>query len=127
VREAEPRPAPDSRRGFWSLFVTQFQGAFSDNVLKNLAIFIVPICALLQHRPDKSKKGEQLVVLHKLEDELLKSCLENLAQSDLPNLWKPRADRFVRVEDFPYLGTGKLDLRRIREMAEQASSHEVRE
>ena len=25
--------------GFWSLFVTQFQGAFSDNVLKNLVIF----------------------------------------------------------------------------------------
>ena len=27
-------------RGFWALFVTQFQVAFSDNVLKNLAIFI---------------------------------------------------------------------------------------
>lgn len=29
-----------SLRGFWSLFITQFQGAFSDNVLKNLVIFI---------------------------------------------------------------------------------------
>jgi hypothetical protein len=37
-------------------------------------------------------------------------------------LWKPRADRFVRVGAFPYLGTGKLDLRRIREMAERASA-----
>src|SRR6185369_9316604 len=27
-------------RGFWSLFVVQFQGAFSDNVLKNLVIFL---------------------------------------------------------------------------------------
>jgi len=71
------------------------------------------------------KKGEQLVVLHKLSDEPLKSCLETLAQSDLPNLWKPRADHFIRIEEFPYLGTGKLDLRRIREMAERASSHEV--
>ena len=70
------------------------------------------------------KKGEQLIVLHKLDEEPLQSCLEKLAQSDLPNLWKPRADRFVRVETFPYLGTGKLDLRRIREMAERASAHE---
>ena len=28
-------------RGFWSLWITQFQGAFSDNVFKNLVIFLV--------------------------------------------------------------------------------------
>jgi acyl-[acyl-carrier-protein]-phospholipid O-acyltransferase / long-chain-fatty-acid--[acyl-carrier-protein] ligase len=67
------------------------------------------------------KKGEQLIVLHRLDEEPLQNCLEKLAKSDLPNLWKPRADRFIRVKEFPYLGTGKLDLRRIREMAEQAS------
>ncbi len=64
------------------------------------------------------KKGEQLVVLHKLDDEPLHICIEKFAKSDLPNLWKPRADHFVRVEAFPYLGTGKLDLRRVREIAE---------
>src|SRR4051812_9495570 len=32
---------PASLRGFWCLFVTQFQGAFSDNVLKNLVIFML--------------------------------------------------------------------------------------
>jgi acyl-[acyl-carrier-protein]-phospholipid O-acyltransferase / long-chain-fatty-acid--[acyl-carrier-protein] ligase len=63
------------------------------------------------------KKGERLVVLHKLSDESLQRCLEKLAQSDLPNLWKPRAANFHRVETFPFLGTGKLDLRRIQEMA----------
>lgn len=31
---------PGSSRGFWFLFLTQFQGAFSDNVLKNLVIFM---------------------------------------------------------------------------------------
>jgi acyl-[acyl-carrier-protein]-phospholipid O-acyltransferase/long-chain-fatty-acid--[acyl-carrier-protein] ligase len=66
------------------------------------------------------KKGEQLVVLHKLGDESLHSCIENLAQSGLPNLWKPRADHFLRVESFPCLGTGKLDLRRVREIADRA-------
>ncbi|HUV12105.1 MAG TPA: MFS transporter, partial [Acidobacteriota bacterium] len=30
-----------SLRGFWSLFVTQFQGAFSDNAFKTLVIFLV--------------------------------------------------------------------------------------
>jgi acyl-[acyl-carrier-protein]-phospholipid O-acyltransferase/long-chain-fatty-acid--[acyl-carrier-protein] ligase len=29
------------RRGFWSLIATQFQGAFSDNALKNLVLFLV--------------------------------------------------------------------------------------
>ena len=70
------------------------------------------------------KKGERLVVLHKLGDEPLQRCLEKLSQSDLPNLWKPRAANFHRVETFPFLGTGKLDLRRIQEMAGWAFTHE---
>jgi len=71
--------------------------------------------------PDE-KKGERLVVLHKLPDEKLAACLEKLAQSDLPNLWKPRADQFFRVEQFPLLGTGKLDLRGVKEMVVRLSS-----
>jgi acyl-[acyl-carrier-protein]-phospholipid O-acyltransferase/long-chain-fatty-acid--[acyl-carrier-protein] ligase len=66
--------------------------------------------------PDE-KKGERLVVLHKLADDKLPPRLEKLAQCDLPNLWKPRADQFFRVENFPLLGTGKLDLRRVKEIA----------
>ncbi|HVM46554.1 MAG TPA: MFS transporter [Candidatus Acidoferrum sp.] len=66
--------------------------------------------------PD-DKKGERLVVLHKLAPEQLKPCLEKLAQCDLPNLWKPRPDQFVHVDALPYLGTGKLDLRKAREIA----------
>jgi acyl-[acyl-carrier-protein]-phospholipid O-acyltransferase/long-chain-fatty-acid--[acyl-carrier-protein] ligase len=30
-----------SHRGFWNLIATQFQGAFSDNALKNLVIFLI--------------------------------------------------------------------------------------
>jgi acyl-[acyl-carrier-protein]-phospholipid O-acyltransferase/long-chain-fatty-acid--[acyl-carrier-protein] ligase len=71
--------------------------------------------------PDE-KKGERLVVLHRLSDGQLAPCLEKLAQSDLPNLWKPRADQFFRVDAFPLLGTGKLDLRRVRESAAQLGS-----
>jgi acyl-[acyl-carrier-protein]-phospholipid O-acyltransferase/long-chain-fatty-acid--[acyl-carrier-protein] ligase len=66
--------------------------------------------------PD-GKKGERLVVLHNLKSEELKSVLENLQQAGLPNLWTPRPNQFFAVEEFPHLGTGKLDLRRIRELA----------
>src|SRR5262245_27200410 len=71
--------------------------------------------------PDE-KKSERLVVLHRLADGNLQACLANFAQCDLPNLWKPRADQFFKVESFPQLGTGKLDLRGIREQAIKLSS-----
>src|SRR5262249_35731424 len=49
------------------------------------------------------KKGERLVVLHKLAAEKLQPVLDKLGASDLPNLWKPKADAFVRVDSFPML------------------------
>jgi acyl-[acyl-carrier-protein]-phospholipid O-acyltransferase/long-chain-fatty-acid--[acyl-carrier-protein] ligase len=66
--------------------------------------------------PD-DKKGEKLMVIHTLEVEALEIVLERLAGTDLPNLWKPKRDQFVRVDGIPVLGTGKMDLRRIRELA----------
>ncbi len=71
--------------------------------------------------PDE-KKGERLVVLHKLAKNDLQTCLEKFAACDLPNLWKPKADAFYRVEQFPLLGTGKLDLRGVKELAQKFSS-----
>ncbi len=68
------------------------------------------------------KKGERLVVLHKLAADKLQGCLEKLATSELPNLWKPKADYFVRLDAFPMLGTGKLDLRKVKETAQKAST-----
>jgi acyl-[acyl-carrier-protein]-phospholipid O-acyltransferase / long-chain-fatty-acid--[acyl-carrier-protein] ligase len=66
--------------------------------------------------PDE-KKGERLIVLHTLVAEKLDETLEQFAKSNLPALWRPRADQFVYVEKLPYLGTGKLDLRKAREVA----------
>jgi acyl-[acyl-carrier-protein]-phospholipid O-acyltransferase/long-chain-fatty-acid--[acyl-carrier-protein] ligase len=71
--------------------------------------------------PDE-KKGERLVVLHRLADDALKAVLEKLAHDSLPNLWKPRGDSFVRVESFPLLGTGKLDLRKVKDVAAKAAA-----
>jgi len=71
--------------------------------------------------PDE-KKGERLVVVHTLKDDVLKDCQEKLAKCDLPALWKPRPDQFIYVEKLPYLGTGKLDLRKLREVAQATNA-----
>jgi acyl-[acyl-carrier-protein]-phospholipid O-acyltransferase/long-chain-fatty-acid--[acyl-carrier-protein] ligase len=73
--------------------------------------------------PD-GKKGERLVVLHTLSEEELKSVLERLPQAGLPNLWVPRQNQFFHVEELPQLGTGKLDLPRLRELAIEFSGNE---
>jgi acyl-[acyl-carrier-protein]-phospholipid O-acyltransferase / long-chain-fatty-acid--[acyl-carrier-protein] ligase len=40
-------------RGFWCLFITQFQGAFSDNTLKWLAIFLITAMNLPATKQDR--------------------------------------------------------------------------
>jgi acyl-[acyl-carrier-protein]-phospholipid O-acyltransferase / long-chain-fatty-acid--[acyl-carrier-protein] ligase len=66
--------------------------------------------------PDE-KKGERMIVVHTLSQDVLRDCVERLSKSDLPALWKPKPDQFLHVEQLPYLGTGKLDLRKLRELA----------
>ncbi|MBK8096703.1 MAG: MFS transporter [Planctomycetes bacterium] len=69
--------------------------------------------------PD-DRKGERLAVLHTLPLARIPEVLGKLAQSGLPNLFVPRADAFVAVEALPMLGTGKLDLRAIKQQAQAA-------
>jgi acyl-[acyl-carrier-protein]-phospholipid O-acyltransferase/long-chain-fatty-acid--[acyl-carrier-protein] ligase len=76
--------------------------------------------------PDE-KKGERLIVLHTLGEPQLEECLEKLGKSDLPALWRPRPEQFQRIEKLPYLGTGKLDLRKARELALEMTKHLLRE
>jgi len=40
-------------------------------------------------------------------------------KSDLPNLWRPQPDHYVKVAALPLLGSGKLDLRALRKLAEE--------
>src|SRR5579864_1023936 len=47
------QPPANWRSGFWSLIATQFQGAFSDNLLKWLTIFLVMATGLSQERRDR--------------------------------------------------------------------------
>lgn len=65
------------------------------------------------------KKGEQLAVLHTLDDALLPDVLEKVTASGLPNLFIPKKDAFLKVDRLPVLGSGKLDLRTLKRIAEE--------
>lgn len=72
--------------------------------------------------PDE-KKGERLAVLHTLDEAAVPGLLEKVSASGLPNLFIPRKDSFVKVDQLPVLGTGKVDLRALKRMAiEQLST-----
>jgi acyl-[acyl-carrier-protein]-phospholipid O-acyltransferase/long-chain-fatty-acid--[acyl-carrier-protein] ligase len=71
--------------------------------------------------PDE-RRGERLIVLHVLPESRLKECFEKLVACDLPKLWKPKPDAFFRVDEFPHLGSGKLDLRAVKKLAQELAA-----
>jgi len=66
--------------------------------------------------PDASK-GERLIVLHKPMQKSVREITDQLQQAGLPNLWIPSSNSFFEVSHIPLLGTGKRDLRAVKEMA----------
>jgi len=60
-------------------------------------------------------KGEQLVVLH-VDDVDAEAIRSALTAEGLANLWIPKV--FKKVPAVPILGTGKLDLNKLRELAQ---------
>ncbi|MAT71231.1 MAG: acyl-[ACP]--phospholipid O-acyltransferase [Planctomycetaceae bacterium] len=66
--------------------------------------------------PDE-RKGERLVVLHLSTDKTPRQVCEHLKAAGLPNLWLPDEQAFVEVDAIPLLGTGKLDLKGIADVA----------
>jgi acyl-[acyl-carrier-protein]-phospholipid O-acyltransferase / long-chain-fatty-acid--[acyl-carrier-protein] ligase len=71
------------------------------------------------------RKGEKLVVLHTAGDHQVQQAFDALVAKDLPNLFLPKRDQFFKVDAIPILGTGKLDLRALRKMAEAAVTDKV--
>jgi acyl-[acyl-carrier-protein]-phospholipid O-acyltransferase/long-chain-fatty-acid--[acyl-carrier-protein] ligase len=62
--------------------------------------------------PD-DKRGERLVVLYKGDVEL-EPLLKKLAETGLPKLWLPDKSNFHKVEEFPLLGSGKVDFQKLK-------------
>ena len=44
-------------------------------------------------------------------------AIKNLGERGLPNLWIPKGEDFHKVDRLPVLGTGKLDLKGLKELA----------
>ncbi len=65
--------------------------------------------------PD-DKRGERLVILYKGELEI-DPLLKKLSEIGLPKLWLPNKSNFHQVEDFPLLGSGKVDLSTLKDTA----------
>lgn len=68
--------------------------------------------------PDE-KKGERLVVVHKAMPKSPAEICEHLKKIGLANLWIPDSHSFLEVAEIPVLGTGKLDLKGLAELAKK--------
>jgi acyl-[acyl-carrier-protein]-phospholipid O-acyltransferase / long-chain-fatty-acid--[acyl-carrier-protein] ligase len=67
--------------------------------------------------PDE-KRGERLVVLHThLNGTDARQLCQQLGSKGLPNLWLPGDRDFFEVPELPILGSGKMDLKRLKEIA----------
>ncbi|MEM7167336.1 MAG: MFS transporter [Planctomycetota bacterium] len=62
-------------------------------------------------------KGERLVVIHTPLGVEIGDLLDAVRGEGLPNLWIPRKDAFLEVEEIPKLASGKLNLRAIKDLA----------
>lgn len=65
------------------------------------------------------RKGERIVVIHCKCEVSVEVLVEGLQKQGLPNLFIPKANDFVEVPALPVLGTGKIDLRGLKKLAEE--------
>jgi acyl-[acyl-carrier-protein]-phospholipid O-acyltransferase/long-chain-fatty-acid--[acyl-carrier-protein] ligase len=67
--------------------------------------------------PDEAR-GERLIVLYLRQDGLeVRPWCQQLSSRGLPNLWVPSERDFFAVQELPVLGSGKLNLQGVKEMA----------
>jgi acyl-[acyl-carrier-protein]-phospholipid O-acyltransferase / long-chain-fatty-acid--[acyl-carrier-protein] ligase len=72
--------------------------------------------------PDAAK-GERLVALYTDPDLPAQRIWEQLSSTDLPKLWIPKREDMHVVDAIPTLGTGKVDLRGVRQLAAERSTN----
>jgi acyl-[acyl-carrier-protein]-phospholipid O-acyltransferase/long-chain-fatty-acid--[acyl-carrier-protein] ligase len=74
------------------------------------------VCCAVTAVPDDTR-GERLVAFYTRRDVAPEALWDQLGDTELPKLWLPRRDNLVPIDEIPALGTGKTDLRRLKEMA----------
>ena len=80
--------------------------------------------AVVTALPDE-QRGEKLVVFYAQNGISREELWDKLNQSDLPKLWIPKRENFYSIETLPLLGSGKVDLRQIKAMAQEKVSRPV--
>lgn len=71
--------------------------------------------------PD-AKKGERIIVLHlALTDTTPRDVWKQLNERGLPNIYVPSQRDFYQVAELPILGSGKLDLKKCKQMAQDVA------
>ena len=71
--------------------------------------------------PDE-KKGEKLVLLYTDEAGDSARIRQAIDACEIPNLWKPSRDACFRIDALPLLGTGKSDLKTLKEIAKSLAA-----
>ncbi len=71
--------------------------------------------------PDDAN-GERLVAFYTDRELTPAQLWERLCQTDLPRLWLPKREDLHFVEAIPTLGTGKVDLRAVKDLALRAAA-----
>lgn len=66
--------------------------------------------------PDE-KKGEQLAVLYIAEKIKKNKLIDAINSSDLSNIAKPKPENLISVDQLPLLGSGKLDVLKLKTIA----------
>jgi len=76
--------------------------------------------------PDE-RKGEQLVVLYTEDAGDPDTLRRIMRECDLPNLWKPRNENFLKIDSMPTLGSGKLDVKQLKDIANALVAERIRD
>jgi acyl-[acyl-carrier-protein]-phospholipid O-acyltransferase/long-chain-fatty-acid--[acyl-carrier-protein] ligase len=76
-------------------------------------------CAVVIGVPDETQ-GEYLVACLTPQAGDVEKLYQALKESKLPNLWIPSRAHFISIPEIPLTGTGKIDLRAVREGVAQA-------
>ena len=68
------------------------------------------------------RRGEKLIVFYSDREQVKpEELVRKLREANIPNLWIPKQENFVWIERIPQLGSGKLDLAKLSEKAEEFS------
>ncbi len=78
------------------------------------------IAAAVTALPDE-QRGEKLVAFYAQNGVSKEELWEKLNQSELPKLWIPKRENLHPIDALPLLGSGKVDLKKIKAMAEERS------